>query len=222
MIAIQICLSYLLLLNIQSQDMLWQNHLPMPMAIAPDLFTSVELKRLLRQVELENAAVRQYTPCGLVIKPLAKEKSPYGTRQRTVLLILDKSSGGASGSGSSSSSDGGEIAMPGSNIDLAFLHEQFFNWGRFGSKFFVEPQALLHFNMTSVTMLKPMPRSMEMRHTRHFVDADWYAKALPVRAPFNLLTEKFAVRIDYADELMRELTQRAVRRYLLAKAAAQK
>jgi hypothetical protein len=187
------------------------------MAIAPDLYTSVQLKRLLREVDLEHAVVRQYSPCGLVMKPLHKEKSPHGTRHRSVLLLLDKADNG--GSAAAAGPDG-EIPVPGSEVDLVLLHEQFFNWGRFGTKYFVEPQALIHWSMTSITMLKPMPRSMEARHTRFVVDADWYAKALPSNAPFNLLTEKLAVRIDFPDELMRELTQRTMRRYLLAKAAA--
>jgi hypothetical protein len=196
---------------------IWSQHLPAPMAISPDFFTATQLKRLFKQEDgMDDATLIQYSACGLVYKPLSQEKSPHGSRQRTVMVIVDKEGGSSGGGGNPDS-----ITIPGSSVDMLFLHEHFYNWGNFASAYFVEPPALIKWGVQDITMLKPMPATMEQRLTKHFADVDWYASTIPSTAKFSMLTEKFAVRLDFPDELMREYTQRVISRYLLAKAAAQ-
>jgi hypothetical protein len=196
---------------------MWESHMPAPMAIAPDHFTSVELSRILKSLDVENAKIKMYTACGLMQKPISMEKSPTGTRQRTVLVLVDKSA--PEGQSASSSDEG---VVPGSELDCMFLHEQFFDWGNATMNYYIEPPKLLHWTMSEVTNLKPMPAPMEAKLSAGFTDVDWYASALPEKARFFLTTAKQSVRLDFPDETARESIQRLIGRFLLAKAAAKK
>ncbi len=197
---------------------MWSSHMPMPMPVAADFYTATEIKRTLLAAGVdEHVRVTHYTACGLVQKPLSQQKSSAGTRERAVMVVLDKAGGG--GGGDSGAAEG-EIVVPGAEIDCLYLHEQFYEWGRFGAQYFREPASLKHWSMTQIARLLPMPAPMEAKLSAGYLDVDWFAAAMPVNGKFFMLTDKCAVRLDFPDETSREYVQRLIGRYLLAKDAA--